>query len=102
MSCVHHDTVGFAEYLKENSSQLVKIVQEGSTVTLEPRVINTYHNKTVLLIDKLIETKRVDLTPFYDQEINEKLIIDINNAFHEAILFLASKKHLIPYIEGLR
>lgn len=102
MSCINPNVIGFAEYLKENSSQLVTLVQEGSTVILRPRIINEYHSKTVLFIDKLIETKRVDLTPYYDEEFNEKLIIDINNAFHEAILFLVSKRHLIYYIEGLR
>lgn len=96
------ETTAFSQYLKENSSQLVKFVQKGSVITLEPRIINAYYNKTLLFINKLMESKRVDLTPFYDQEINEKLIIDINNAFHEAILLLASKRHLIPYIEGLR
>lgn len=96
------ETTAFSQYLKENSSQLVKFVQKGSVITLEPRIINVYYNKTLLFINKLMESKRVDLTPFYDQEINEKLIIDINNAFHEAVLLLASKRHLIPYIEGLR
>ena len=99
---LRNDTLPFAEYLQENSSQLITLVQEGSTVTLQPRIINKYHNKTVLLINKLIESKRVDLTPYYDEEFNEKLIININNAFHEAILSLISKRHLINYIEGLR
>lgn len=96
------NTTAFSQYLKENSHQLVTIHQIGNTTVIFPAQMDKFYSKTEIFIDALMTSKRVDLTSFEGEMFDNKLIEKINIAFHEAIMLLASKRHLIPYIEGLR
>ena len=99
------NTLGFIEFLKENSNSLLAFVPTGQNrpaLILNVSSQSNYYELSNKFMKQLIESKRLDLDSFRDSEINQKLLYNMNFAVHSFIQELLQKKQLTAYVEGLR